>query len=63
MDDRADIDADTLVKIILVLVVAWLLLAIVSEVLELFVAVLGPLQPILGFLVLLLIVLWLLDRI
>jgi hypothetical protein len=60
---RASIDVDDLLKIVLVLVVVWLALEIVGEVMEIALGLLGPLRPIIGVLVLVLIVLWLLDRI
>jgi hypothetical protein len=57
-----DIDTDTLLKIILVLVVVWLVL----EVLEVFVNVLQfilvPLPKLLGVAIIILIVLYLFDR-
>jgi hypothetical protein len=63
MDTRGDLDADSLLKIILVLVVLWLVFEIVGEVLQMLGWLLGPLRPFIGLLVLVLIVLWLLDRI
>jgi len=59
--DRASIEAETLLKVVLVLVVVWLALEIVGEVLDLFAFLLGPLRPLVGLVVLALIVLWLLD--
>lgn len=59
MASRGGLDVDDLLKIVLVLVIAWLALEIVTD----FVAfVLGPLQPILGLVIVVLIVLYLLDR-
>lgn len=60
MTDRAALDVETLLKVVLVLVVVWLALEIVGGFVRL---VLGPLPEILGLLVVVLIVLWLLDRI
>lgn len=60
--DRADLDVDTLLKILLVLVVVWVALEILEGVLNVFAWILGPLRPIIGLVVLALIVLWLLDR-
>ncbi|MGM0590982.1 MAG: DUF7554 family protein [Halobacteriota archaeon] len=59
---RAGIDVDTLLKVVLVLVVVWLILEIVGEILGFFAALLGPLRPLLGLVVVALIVLWLMDR-
>lgn len=61
--DRAALDVEDLLKIVLVLVVVWLALEIVDEVLAITLGLLGPLRPIIGVVVLVLIVLWLLDRI
>ena len=55
-------DADDILKIVLVLVVVWLLVEIVAEVVGIFAWLLGPFQPFLGLLIVVLIVLWLLDR-
>jgi hypothetical protein len=63
LPDRAEMEAETLVKVVLVLAVVWLVLEIVGEVLELFTRLLGPFRPLLGLLVVALIVLWLIDRI
>jgi len=60
MTDRAAIDVETLLKVVLVLVVIWLVLEIVGSFLR---VILGPLPEIIGLLVVVLIVLWLLDRI
>jgi hypothetical protein len=60
MTDRAELEVESLLKIVLVLVVIWLILEIAGEVLEFTLGLLGPL---LGVVVLLLIVLWLVDRI
>lgn len=59
MSDRAAIEVETLLKVILVLVVVWLALEIIGGFIRL---VLGPLPEIIGLLVVVLIVLWLLDR-
>ena len=60
MTDRAALDVETLLKVVLVLVVVWLALEIVGGFVRL---VLGPLPEIIGLVVVVLIVLWLLDRI
>jgi len=60
MDTRADLDVETLLKLVLVLVLVWVALEILEFVLEI---VLGPLTPLFGLVIVVLIVLWLLDRI
>lgn len=62
MTDRAAVDVDTLLKVVLVLVVVWLALEIVGEVIDIAFGIFGFLQPIIGLIILVLIVLWLLDR-
>lgn len=57
------LDAEDLLKIVLVLVVAWLILEVVGEVLGILAWILGPFRPLLGLIVIVLIVLWLLDRV
>jgi len=59
---RAEIDADALLKLLLVLVIAWLALEVVGEILGLFAAVLGAAQPLLGLVLVVLIVLYLTGR-
>ena len=59
MTDRAAIEVETLLKVILVLVVIWLALRILGEVVRF---VLGPLPEVIGVVIVILIVLWLLDR-
>lgn len=59
MTDRAAIEVETLLKIILVLVVVWLALEVVGGFIRF---VLGPLPEIIGLVVVVLIILWLLDR-
>jgi len=60
--DRASIEAESLLRIVLALVVVWLVLEVVGEILELFTFVVGLIRPLLGLLVLALIALWLFDR-
>jgi len=60
--NRAELDVDTLLKILLVLVVVWIALEVVGEILGLFAWLLGPLQPLLGLALVVLIVLYLTDR-
>lgn len=59
---RGALDADSLLKIILLLVVIWLVLEVLGEFVEIGLDLLGPLRPIIGLIVVVLIVLWLLDR-
>ncbi|WP_410766096.1 hypothetical protein [Haloferax sp. DFSO60] len=63
LPDRAKLEADSLIRIVLVLVLIWVALEIVGEILDIFSWLLGPLQPLLGLAVIAIIVLWLLDRI
>jgi len=63
MDSRAALEAEDLLKIILVLVVIWIAVEIVGEIIGAFASLLGPFRPLLGLLIVVLIVLWLLDRI
>jgi hypothetical protein len=63
MNTRGNIDAEDLLKLILVLVVAWLVIGLLGEVLELFTGLLGLLPDLLGVVIVVLVVLWLLDRI
>lgn len=63
LSDRAAIDVDDLLKVILVLVVIWLVLEIFDTILSITLGLFGPLRPVIGLVVLALIVLWLFDRI
>lgn len=63
MTERAAIEVEDLLKIVLGLAVVWLVLEIVGEVVGLFTALLGPLRPLLGLAVVALIALWFLDYI
>jgi len=63
MDRRAKLEAEDLLKLILLLVVAWLVIGLLGEVLELFTGLLGFLPDLLGLVIIVLVVLWLLDRI
>ena len=60
---RAKLDVDTLIKVILVLVVVWLALQIFEEFVGTLSYILGPFSNLLGLIVLVILVLWLLDRI
>ena len=59
---RAAVEVEDLLKVVLVLVVVWLALEIVGEVFDLFVGLLNLLPTVVGLLIVVLIVLWLLDR-
>lgn len=59
---RAKLDAETLLKIILGLVIIWLVLQIIHEVLGILGAII-PFSSLIGLIIVLLIALWLLDRI
>jgi hypothetical protein len=56
--DRADLDMEDLLKIILGLVIVWLLIEVVSEFLGL---LFGPLSSVVGLLLLAVLVLWYFD--
>jgi hypothetical protein len=60
---RAEIDTDTLLKIVLVLAVIWLALEVLGEVLGALAWLLAPLPKLFGLVLIILIVLYLLDRI
>jgi hypothetical protein len=59
MDHRASLDVEDLLKIVLVLIIVLLVVDIVTDVLS---SLLGPVQPALGLLVLVLIIYWVVDR-
>ena len=61
--DRADVDVDDLLKLILVLAIAWLLLEIVGTVLNLTFALVDAVSPLLAVVIVVLIALRLTDRI
>ena len=61
--DRADVDVDDLLKVILVLAIAWLLLEIVDTVLDLTFALLDAIPTLLAIAIVVLIALRLTDRI
>lgn len=60
IDTSGDIEVETLLKIVLVLVVVWIAIEIVDAVLGF---LLGPFKSVLGLVIVALILLWLLDRI
>lgn len=57
------LDVEDLLKLILVLVVVLIILEIIGEVIRGFAWLLGPFRPLLGLIIVVLIVLWLFDRI
>jgi len=60
MDTRGDIEAETLLKVVLVLVVVWIAVEILESLVDL---VFGPFKSIFGLIIVVLVVLWLLDRV
>jgi len=58
---RGDIEVETLLKIIPVLILVWLVLEIVDLVFDILGALLAPFTSVLGLIIAALIVLWLLD--
>ena len=58
--DRGAITVETLLKILLVLVIVWIALDVIDQALT---TILGPFQPVLGLIIILLIILWLFDEI
>lgn len=60
---RGDLDVETLLKIVLGLAVLVLVLEVVERILSFTFWLLGPLRPLLWLAIVVLIVLWLLDRI
>lgn len=60
---RGTIEVETLLKVVLVLAAVWLVVEIVDAAFGLLWSALGLLQPLLVAAILVLVVLWLLDRI
>ncbi|MFC6989836.1 hypothetical protein ACFQJD_16080 [Haloplanus sp. GCM10025708] len=60
---RAELDVDDLLKVVLVLILVWLVLEILGEVLDVVRGVFSLLPSVIGVALVVLIVLWLLDRI
>jgi hypothetical protein len=58
---RAEVEVETLLKIVLALVIVWLVLEIVGFALGVLGWLLGPLQPLLGLALVVLLVLWFFD--
>ncbi|NHX37020.1 MULTISPECIES: DUF7554 family protein [Halolamina] len=63
MDTRGSLEAEDLLKLILLLVVVWLAIELLGEVLQLFTGLLGLIPDLLGIVIIVLVILWLLDRI
>jgi hypothetical protein len=61
--NRAALDVDDLLKLVLVLVVVWLVLEILGEVLDVVWGIFRLLPSVIGVVLVVLIVLWLVDRI
>lgn len=62
MSIRANIDVETLLKIILGLVVIWLVLEILGAILRITTTVFRFLMPVIGLIIVVLIILWLFDK-
>lgn len=62
MPDRADVDVETLLKVVLALVIVILSLRVVGLFVDLVFDLFRPLQDLLMLAILVIIVLWLLDR-
>jgi len=63
MNSRGGIDADDLLKLILLLVVIWIGIEILGATLGLLTGLFGLLPDILGLIIVIVVVLWLVDRI
>lgn len=61
--DRAAIGTNDLVRLLILLVVVWLILEVLGELLGTLLGPFGALRPIIGVVVLILLVLFLLDRV
>lgn len=59
--NRAKLDVEGLLKIILVLVVVWLVLQIVLEAIDFLLSPFGPLSNVIGLIIVVLIILYFLD--
>jgi Ca2+/H+ antiporter len=62
-DDRGELEVESLLRIVLVLVVVWIALEVLGEIMDVATATVSAIRPFLGVIVVALIVLWLLDRI
>ena len=63
MDRRGSLEVEDLLKIILILVVVWIGLEIIGEALGLLTGLIGFLPDILSLVIIIVVILWLLDRI
>lgn len=63
MDKRGSLEAEDLLKLILLLVVVWIVLEIIGTALGLLTGLFGFIPEILGLVIIAVVVLWLLDRI
>lgn len=61
--NRADLDVENLLKIILVLVIVWLVLQIVLETVDFLLSPFGPLSNLIGLVIVVLIILYFVDAI
>ncbi|WP_248895781.1 DUF7554 family protein [Haloplanus halobius] len=61
--NRGSIDVEDLLKLVLILVVVWLALSVVEQAFDIVFGLFGFLQPLIGLLIAIVIILWLLDRI
>lgn len=63
MNIRGAIEVETLLKVVLALVVVWLVLEVLGAALRITTAIFRFLTPLIGLVIVVLIVLWLFDRI
>ncbi|WP_053946746.1 DUF7554 family protein [Halolamina sediminis] len=63
MNTRGSLDAEDLLKLILLLVVVWLVISVLDGVLGLFQDILSFFPDLIGLVIVVLVILWLLDRI
>lgn len=59
---RGAVDVDDLLKVVLILIAVWLVLEILGQIVQITLGVFGWLRPVIGLVLLVLIALWLLDR-
>ncbi|MFB6197828.1 MAG: hypothetical protein ABEI52_06105 [Halobacteriaceae archaeon] len=62
-NSRASLQVEDLLKVVLLLIAVWLVLEIVATILKITLGVFELLQPFIGIILLILIILWLFDRI
>lgn len=63
MNSHGAVEVETLLKIVLALVVVWFVLEVLGAALRITTAIFRFLTPLIGLVIVVLIVLWLLDRI